>query len=172
MTRRWWSLPLIAFGVTLFVAAPSAFLYARFARDAQVQPIAFNHNRHAQENQIGCTVCHASYETETFSGLPDRDTCAACHSEAIGRSAEEKKLVTLIAAGKPLIWKPLFRQPAHVFYSHRRHVIKAGIACETCHGAIAKTTAPPSVVKKLHMSDCMDCHTRQRVAVGCTTCHR
>lgn len=136
------------------------------------QPIAFNHRKHVEEASISCSTCHQYYETEAFSGLPAADVCAVCHLEPQGKSAEERKLVGLLKAGAPLDWKPLFRQPPHVYYSHRRHVVVAKLDCPVCHGEIAKTTAPPSRVKRLVMQNCIDCHRRRGVSAECTTCHR
>lgn len=168
---RWPAIAVIVVASTL-VSAAGSFIAARVRRDDVVQPIAFNHRKHAGEQKIECSTCHAYYETEAFAGLPTADTCAMCHSEPLGKSAEEKKLIDLIRAGQPLVWKPLFRQPAHVFYSHRRHVMKAGLRCEQCHGKFAATTTPPLQVARLTMNECIECHEARRVATDCTTCHR
>ncbi len=93
------------------------------------QPISFNHKKHVTELDIACTTCHVTVETEAFSGLPDAELCAGCHLEPQGKSEEEKRLVEMLKKGTALAWKPLFRQPAHVFYSHRRHVIAAKLQC-------------------------------------------
>lgn len=170
--RRWWMPAAIAFVSTLLVSSGASFVFARFGREPVTQPLEFNHRKHVEENEIDCSMCHASYATETFSGFPDNDTCAACHGEAIGQSAEEKRLVAMLKAGRPLVWQPLFRQPSHVFYSHRRHVVSAGLECATCHGEIARTSSPPRSVDRMTMEECMACHLRSKVAAGCTTCHR
>ena len=137
-----------------------------------LQPIAFNHKKHVQELDLACSSCHQFYEKEAFSGLPGADVCSACHQEQQGKSKEEEKLVRLLQSGAPLEWTSLFRQPAHVFYSHRRHVVAAKIECAVCHGSIAATTAPPTAVKRLRMQDCLDCHRRSGVSTDCTACHR
>ncbi|MFQ5791471.1 MAG: cytochrome c3 family protein [Acidobacteriota bacterium] len=136
------------------------------------QPIAFNHRRHVLENDMACSECHEFYETETFSGLPGVETCAFCHEEAQGESEEEQKLVKLLEEGTPLEWERLFRQPPHVFYSHRRHVAVAGMECNVCHGSIAESEAPPQRVGRLKMDDCLDCHEKEQVSTECTACHR
>lgn len=143
-----------------------------FFRPAVRQPIAFNHLKHAKELDLACSSCHLTVEKEAFSGLPDAEVCAFCHSEPQGKSEEEKKLVDLLKAGVPLSWVPLFRQPPHVSYSHRRHVVVAKIDCPVCHGAIAAATVPPGRVKRLRMDDCVSCHRRSGVSTDCTTCHR
>ena len=161
-------------GFFLFVVAVSVVVAVR-PRDASQpirQPISFNHRKHVEDNALACSTCHQFYEKETFSGLPSAGDCAVCHLEAQGKSAEELKLVQLLKAGAPLDWRPLFRQPPHVFYSHRRHVIAGKLDCAVCHGAIAKSVEPPARVQRLRMQDCIDCHRRHGVSAECTTCHR
>jgi hypothetical protein len=165
----------LAGGALAFVVATVATLVVRAnsAYSPSVrQPIAFNHRKHVEEVGLACSTCHEYYEKEAFSGLPTADACGACHSEPQGKTAEEAALVKLLASGAPLDWKPLFRQPPHVFYSHRRHVVSGKIECGVCHGTIAKSTVPPSSVKRLQMQDCIDCHERRGVSTACTTCHR
>jgi hypothetical protein len=136
------------------------------------QPIPFNHRIHTVDNDMACTECHAFYQKEAFSGFPDRDTCAFCHEEPQGESAAELALVELLKSGAPLDWKPLFRQPPHVFYSHRRHVQAAEIECQSCHGDIGQSEAPPRRVRRLEMDDCIGCHQEEDAAFDCTACHR
>jgi hypothetical protein len=174
MTRFAPSRAVVAGAVLGFVLAAAATVVVRgSAYSPSVrQPVAFNHRKHVEEAGLACSTCHEFYEKEAFSGLPSADTCAACHAEPQGKSAAELELVRLLKSGAPLDWKPLFRQPPHVFYSHRRHVVSGKIDCVVCHGTIAKTSAPPSSVRRLRMQDCIDCHRRRGVATDCTTCHR
>lgn len=136
------------------------------------QPIAFNHRKHVEENGMECSECHEFYEKETFSGLPGAETCSFCHQEPLGESAEEQKLVKLLEEEAPLEWTSLFRQPPHVFYSHRRHVVVAQMECADCHGAIEESSAPPERVKQLTMDECVDCHQKEGARADCNTCHR
>lgn len=154
------------------VAALLALLPRHGASRPVRQPIAFNHRKHVQDNSIECSTCHEFYEKEAFSGLPGAEVCASCHLEPQGKSEEERKLVRLLQSGARLDWKPLFRQPPHVFYSHRRHVVAAKLDCSICHGGIGKSTQPPSRVRRLRMTDCIDCHRRRAAATECTACHR
>jgi hypothetical protein len=168
---RWTAAVLSFVGFFVLTGAVSVwFSTPRVARAGQ--PIAFNHKKHVEELELACSTCHQFYEKETFSGLPGADICSSCHQEAVGKSKEEAKLVRLLQSGAPLEWTSLFRQPAHIFYSHRRHVVAARIQCATCHGSIAASTSPPQSVRRLQMQDCLDCHRRSGVATDCTTCHR
>ena len=95
-----------------------------------------------------------------------------CHSEALGDSAAEAALLALLESGQPIAWKPLFRQPGHVYYSHRRHVVQAEIDCSVCHGTIGASTSPPLRATPLQMDDCLECHEREGASIACTSCHR
>ena len=161
-------------GLLVFFVLTAAFsaVYGRASAAKTRQPVAFNHRKHVKDLELACSTCHQFYEKETFSGLPDADVCGACHSEPQGKGAEEARLVKILKTGGSPQWVPLFRQPAHLFYSHRRHVVVAKIQCQVCHGSIAETTTPPETVRKLKMQDCLDCHAREGVSTDCTACHR
>ena len=160
----------------LGVCVPSLALTAlgiiHFGSRSVKQPVEFNHKKHVAELGISCDTCHSSYQTQTFSGFPKAEDCAACHAEAQGSSEKERALVEKLKRGETLEWKRLFAQPPHVFYSHRRHVVAGKIACATCHEGIADTTSPPRQVRKLAMKECIGCHLNSKVSVACTTCHR
>lgn len=171
--RGAWKAPVFGFAVFFMLSGGLVALFGdRLSQTAIEQPIAFSHRRHVVELEMDCSTCHPFYEKEAFSGLPEADVCAACHSEPQGKSAEEARLVRLLGRGEPLEWRGLFRQPAHVFYSHRRHVAVAKIACAACHGQIAEAKAPPGRVRPLAMEDCVGCHRQRGVGTDCTTCHR
>ena len=175
MIDRWRgaAIPAVAAFAGCLVLSGAAVLWrGRAAAAPTVQPIQFNHKKHVEELELTCLTCHAFFETETFSGLPAADVCSTCHSQAQGKSPEEARLVRLLQTGAPLEWRSLFRQPGHVFYSHRRHVVAGKLECANCHGAIAKTSAPPTRVRRLRMQDCIDCHRRSGASADCTNCHR
>ncbi|HSD21573.1 MAG TPA: cytochrome c3 family protein [Anaeromyxobacter sp.] len=136
------------------------------------QPIAFDHRLHVGDQQIACEVCHAFDAPAPFSGLPGIETCATCHSEPLGASAEEAKVVAAARSGAALAWEALWREPRHVFFSHRLHAGVARIACEACHPGIAEARAPPPRVRPIRMSDCLACHARAGGPSRCTACHR
>jgi hypothetical protein len=175
--RRWGRQGILAAAVLGFaiVYPPVLILLAAYGQPAPrvaEQPVAFNHRIHVQDLGLECSDCHEFFESETFAGLPKAETCAMCHEEAQGESSEEERLVKLLAEGKPLAWQHLFLQPAHVFYSHRRHVTVAGLECERCHGSFAETETPPKEVEILSMDACIDCHHERQASTDCTVCHR
>lgn len=137
------------------------------------QPIAFNHRKHTQDLKLGCEFCHVYVRTGAHPGLPGRETCAMCHQVRQGTTREAARLTELIEQGRPLQFAKLFRLPAYVFYTHRRHVGIADLECRTCHGAIALTTRPPRrPLVRVRMSFCLDCHRRTGQTLDCIACHR
>jgi hypothetical protein len=137
------------------------------------QPIQFNHQKHVKVVGVECSVCHEYYSTGEHAGLPSLALCKGCHAEALTKSSEEQKLLKLMASDPQPAFRKLFRLPDHVRYSHRRHVASGGLACETCHGAIAETTAPPAYpLVRITMDSCTGCHTDRGVKTDCTHCHR
>ena len=162
-------------GFVVFAALSGALAFFSddpFAREGVVQPIAFNHLQHVEEEGLECSACHMHYERETYSGLPAASSCALCHLEAQGDSAEEARLVALLEEGAPLDWQPLFRQPPHVFFSHRGHVVVAAIECATCHGDIGASETPPTESRPLRMERCIACHEERGASTDCSACHR
>jgi cytochrome c553 len=137
------------------------------------QPIEFDHQKHAGELEMECSLCHEFYETGQHSGLPALTTCLGCHEDPEAESPELRKIVQLAAQGENDVFRKLFRLADHTFYSHRRHVAIAEIACENCHGSIAETTTPPEgPMVRISMDFCLDCHRRSDVSSDCTRCHR
>lgn len=166
----------LAIGAIVMVAAAGGYAAGRsiFRPVGRVsQPIAFNHRKHVEELQMECSVCHEFYQTAQHSGLPGLATCLGCHDEKDPQQPELKKLQQIAAAGTDAVFSKLFRIPDHTFYSHRRHVTIGKIPCETCHGEIARTTAPPqSAMVRITMNFCIDCHRSKGVSTDCTRCHR
>lgn len=137
------------------------------------QPIQFNHRKHVRDAGLACATCHEYYETSAHSGLPGLATCLGCHDGTTTGTAEEKKLVELGKTEPTPPFRKLFRLPDHVYYSHRRHVVVAGLECEDCHGGIAETTAPPPrPLVRVTMATCVACHAAKGVQTDCTHCHR
>jgi len=138
-----------------------------------VQPIAFNHEKHARTLEIECGTCHELYEAGSHAGLPTLTTCQLCHAEPLTDSPEEQKIFELAKAGKDDVFRKLFRLADHAYYTHRRHVVAAKLECPTCHGAIADTSSPPQrPLVRITMEFCLDCHRRRGASSDCTSCHR
>lgn len=163
-------------GAFTLVMAAAGFAAGRIALrpgEGATQPIQFNHQKHVKDVELECSTCHEYYSTGASSGLPSLSTCQGCHEEAQGDSAEEQKLLKLIASDPKASFNKLFRLPDHAYYSHRRHVGAAGLQCETCHGPIAETVAPPRYpLVRITMATCINCHVEKNVKNDCTNCHR
>src|SRR5512134_2160291 len=137
------------------------------------QPVAYDHSVHVKKLELACQHCHETSVDGEVAGLPAIATCAACHQEANGTSAEERKVVEAVAAGREIAWERLYEVPRHVYFTHRRHVAIARIACERCHGDMgAQTRPPPAPLVALTMDACMDCHGERGASRDCDVCHR
>jgi hypothetical protein len=166
----------LVIGILAVAVATAGFSAGRFGlrRSRSVaQPVEFNHQKHVKEVGLECSTCHEYYQTSDHSGLPSLALCQTCHSEPLTGSAEEQKLLKLAAATPQPPFRKLFRMADHVRYSHSRHVASGGITCESCHGAIANTTAPPRTpLVRITMETCTSCHAERGVRTDCTHCHR
>ena len=141
---------------------------------AVTQPIAFNHKLHTQKVGLACNNCHTLYETQAASGRPSIDTCMMCHIAVQKEgSLEEEKIRQFKADGQDIPWERIYVAPDNVFYSHRRHVVVAGIDCDTCHGPMGEQEKPPRrPLKKIRMEICIDCHVQRGASTDCLSCHR
>lgn len=136
------------------------------------QPIQYNHAVHIA-NGLDCVDCHAGARDAAHATLPTLDTCLLCHGEAVTESAEEEKIRTFAAAGQEIPWSQVTRVPAHVYFSHRRHVTLGGLECAECHGAMETRTEPPRrPFRPVTMDACMECHEQRKVRNDCNDCHR
>jgi len=141
--------------------------------EAVLQPIAFNHRLHTEDLGMECDACHQYYRDGRHAGLPALSVCLDCHQDALTEQPEEQKIRDLAEAGESEVFRKLFRIPDNAFYSHRRHAVLGGIACETCHGGIAHTTTPPTrPLVRIDMDFCLECHQQHAISPDCTRCHR
>jgi hypothetical protein len=156
----------LAIGVFLFVMLISFGLGSK-----SEQPISFNHKKHLEQG-LECDACHRFYKTQTFSGIPDLNTCLECHKEPATKSKEEEKIRQFKKKGEEIPWRRIYEEPDHVFFSHRRHVVLGKIPCQACHGKIGQSERPPTKPwVKMTMKWCMDCHAKNKVTNDCLACH-
>lgn len=166
------TMPYAAAGFGLFfVLGGATFVGLQHAATLK-QPIAFNHAKHVS-NGLACTDCHTGVETQAKATLPSVEVCIGCHQAALTASAEEERIRTAAAAGQELNWVQLTQTPAHVFFSHRRHVAVAHLPCTECHGPMEQATKPPErPFRVFKMAACIGCHQQHRVNADCNDCHR
>ncbi|MFQ5824790.1 MAG: cytochrome c3 family protein [bacterium] len=137
------------------------------------QPLAYNHNKHVEENGMECLDCHQYAEENPRASIPNIEVCVDCHEEAISESEEEKILVNFITENKKIPWRQIYSVPDYAYFSHRRHVKLGELECQVCHGNVGNLTIPitrPFIEMKMNW--CMDCHEKRGVSNDCYACHR
>jgi hypothetical protein len=179
LLKRFW-----IFALLLVVGAVWFLLWFRGAFDdkgfAPLQPIAFSHQLHAGEMKIDCAFCHFNAERGKHAGVPPMSVCLGCHGPDKGavanKSPQIAKLLDIadkgsytdrdgtVYEGGVVHWNRVHKLPDHVYFSHQWHV-KAGVACQTCHGAVEEM----AVVRQhatLTMGWCLDCHRKSNYVGG------
>ncbi|HEX9604702.1 MAG TPA: cytochrome c3 family protein [Myxococcales bacterium] len=132
--------------------------------------LAFSHEAHVAQNQIGCGVCHPNARHAPVAGLTAMSTCVGCHKFVARDKPEVQKLLQAFADGRPLEFPRVNRLPDHVYFTHERH-LAAGVECSSCHGDVAHMRTARSV-HELNMGFCMDCHRQRRASIDCLACHK
>lgn len=122
------------------------------------QPIDFSHKIHAGDHKINCLYCHFGAERSRHAGIPPANVCLNCHSQIKIDSHEIKKIREAVEKKEPLVWRKRHFLPDHVYFNHSAHV-KAGVSCQTCHGAV-ETMNKPSV-RNIRMGWCVNCHREE-----------
>jgi menaquinone reductase, multiheme cytochrome c subunit len=162
------------------------------------QPLQFSHALHTGE-AVGqsCEDCHAFDTDGRFAGIPSIESCAACHSETLGDSENERRLVEdYVKKGREIPWLVYSRQPDTAFFPHTRHLRVAELPCARCHGPHGGTTTLRAYERNrltgysrdvwgrrlsgvatadwdgMKMGDCSRCHRQRDVAESCLDCHR
>jgi hypothetical protein len=135
-----------------------------------VQPIAFNHKIHLQNN-IDCTNCHDGVTQGPAAGIPSVSFCMACHQAVAVDKPEIKQLAAYADKGQDVPWQRVywFYPETHVRFQHSPH-INAGLNCKECHGDVSQQTVAVKS-KNLNMNFCLSCHRAKGASVDCTTCH-
>lgn len=137
------------------------------------QPLAFNHALHAKQD-IPCAHCHPGVEDSAIASLPRLAVCTECHGEDTASTPEKERLLSFVAAGKEIPWARLYRLPAHVVFSHERHVALGGLECARCHGGHGASETPPlrPEPEVLRMDGCLSCHKAKGASDDCIACHK
>jgi hypothetical protein len=178
----------------LIAAALSAWGRRPAAAVAAPQPINFPHNVHVQTYKIDCQYCHSEARRSEYAGLPSVSRCMGCHRITAADRPEIKKLAEYWAKQTPIPWTRVFKVPEFTYFTHKPHV-RAGVACQTCHGPVQEMTTvaartgprlsndllnlvgvrPPA--EPLTMGWCVDCHRKEnatrgtRAPLDCIACH-
>ncbi|MFQ5662630.1 MAG: cytochrome c3 family protein [Terriglobia bacterium] len=135
------------------------------------QPIAFNHRTHVEERaRLDCLFCHTTANRSTRAGIPSAQGCLLCHMGILPDHPEIRKLRSYREQGRPVPWQQVYRLPAFVYFSHKRHV-RAGIECQECHGDLTRMAAARLEVNHT-MGSCLACHQQRGAPTDCLTCHK
>lgn len=152
-----------------FLAVLALGYYWHNYRQTPEQPIHFPHNIHAGKVGLPCTYCHADADRSIHAGIPPVQTCVACHENIATDRPEIQKLLKFWQEQKPIPWAKVHTLPAHVYFTHKRH-IKAGLDCSACHGDV-KNMGVAQRVSSLKMGWCVSCHREKKASIDCLTCH-
>ena len=160
------------------IALAGAAVSAGCAR-ARLQPIAFNHRLHA-DNNVPCAICHPTASTGQGATIPAVGVCRRCHEDVLYESPEEVKIRLAAESGRGIHWVPIYATRRFVYFSHRRHVALGKLACRACHGDVELQQAPFQLAAspfsgRSGMSACLGCHGESHspyAGVDCIGCHR
>ncbi len=134
-----------------------------------VQPLPFSHRAHAGVG-LKCLECHKMSGRGMAAELPAASLCMNCHQVVKKDSSAIATLAAYAQEKRFVPWVRLYRLPDFANFSHRRHYVKAKIACEQCHGAIAGQDILRKE-KSIAMTSCMACHDIMKASNNCDTCH-
>lgn len=137
--------------------------------DPAAQPIDFSHAHHVAEIGIDCQFCHAYARRGPVAGIPSVQRCAGCHRVVLSEQPEILKVLEYWENEEPIPWVRVHDLPDHVRFTHKAHV-RAGVACETCHGDVAAMEAAVQV-ESLSMGWCVSCHEDRGATRDCLACH-
>jgi hypothetical protein len=141
-------------GVSLMLAAVFGAAQLRPSPEA-AEPQATLHAVHVQDQELGCSDCHAR-----DSGV-QRQVCENCHdaAEVNGLLQEFADRVRSARGAQPT---------TALVFDHASHPAK--VTCGLCHQH-AETIERISFYENLRMSACMECHEEEGGPLQCTLCH-
>ncbi len=182
-------LALTLLAIALFLA-----LSTRGQAAGPAQPIAFNHQIHADQYKIDCQYCHADARRSEYAGIPSVSRCMGCHKITAADRPEVQKLAGFFNKNEPIPWIRIFKVPEYVYFPHKAHV-RANVKCQTCHGPIEKMAVVEARTGQnlandllnlvglarsstpLTMGWCIECHTtmnakeKTKAPLECAVCH-
>ncbi len=142
---------------------------ARAQTAAPVQPLPFSHKVHAGAAKLPCRMCHPNPDPGDSMTIAPASVCMQCHSSIDADHPAIQKLAAFSKSAAPIPWVRVYQIPTYVSFSHRSH-LKAGNACQDCHGPVA-TRDQLFREADISMGGCMNCHRLKKVSIDCTFCH-
>ena len=161
---------VIAGSGVLILLIGAVFLASSGRAKGEKQPIAFSHKIHAGDYKIDCGYCHVYARRNAVAGIPSAERCMGCHKITAANKPEVQKLQNHWNQKQPIQWVKVTSMPDFVFFEHWPH-IRADVKCQTCHGPI-ETMEETRDVNVLSMSECLDCHRKEKASIDCMACHR
>ena len=174
--------PIVLGLLGLALGAATCWLRGAFSDQgyAPQQPIAFSHRLHSGDMHISCLFCHFNAERGQYAGVPPMSICLACHGRGFGQVAANRPEIQRLQAivdtgsytgadgviydGGMVHWNRVHKLPDFVYFTHQFH-LKAGVACQTCHGPVETMTVVRQYAT-LSMGWCLDCHLRTNYVGG------
>lgn len=135
----------------------------------KAQPIPFSHKLHVPFDTT-CAYCHEMPEPGEEMTYPAESKCMGCHASVKTESPAIQKLAAYDKDHQHVPWVQIYSLPDYVFFSHKTHIKKGKIGCETCHGPVAERDVIAKE-KDTSMKACVDCHVEKHARVICNTCH-
>jgi hypothetical protein len=131
------------------------------------QPIAYDHDLHANQLGIDCRYCHSSVDKSPSAGVPTANTCWNCHEHVQKGNAKLAPLRAAMgvdenhapiegAVKKPIEWVRVTKAPDYAYFDHSAHVNR-GVSCQSCHGQVNKMKKVKHA-ESLSMDFCLTCH--------------
>lgn len=130
--------------------------------------LAFSHEVHVVEEELGCVSCHETAEVEDAPGMPAADACAVCHDQLDAEKPPERAVATLFDGGTFRAARAS-RLADEVVFTHLRHV-QAVQDCAACHRGIEASDAVDERVA-VDMEACQRCHAERALPNDCADCH-
>ena len=159
--------------VLLLLQGAGVLLWISSSRAEPEAPVEFNHRAMVQLG-ITCLFCHADAMRSPAAGMPSVQLCMGCHSVIATSASEIQELAGFWERQQPVPWRRRYELPRFVYFSHRVHVVAAGLNCERCHGDVGRMTVAEPVVD-LNMGWCLGCHDQQpnrHQLRDCVVCHQ
>jgi hypothetical protein len=130
--------------------------------------LAFSHARHVGQEGLECSSCHESYAMSDDPGMPELESCMACHETIDAEKPAERRIETLFADGKFVATHAAALSDELVF-SHQKHA-SGELECASCHAEIETNDRIDESIG-VSMQRCVDCHAERSVKAECETCH-
>jgi ABC-type nitrate/sulfonate/bicarbonate transport system substrate-binding protein len=149
--------------------APAAVQANPAPHPAPKQPLPFSHKTHVGM-ALPCQLCHTNPPPGNQMTFPATATCMSCHATTAADRPAIKELAAYADSKQPIPWVRVYKVLPGVTWTHREHS-RAGVRCETCHGAVADLDAMAETTAVTAMASCITCHQARSVSAACNVCH-